>query len=111
MSKAQILFVCSEEFKAAFTTYAQDNKTTVSELIRSTLAAKIGYDLSKEPAIIDGRRKYANAEERKEEQKRRSREQRQAVTKLVEAFGRESRLADIEAIEQSLLRKGIDPNA
>lgn len=101
MGKSTILFACSEEFKDCLGTYAASKKMSVSEVIRLCVAKEIDYDLSKEP-IVDGRRKYANADERKEEQRKRQKRERDNLRKLLEAFGTEQRLHDIEILEKSL---------
>lgn len=109
MTKTTILFQCTENFKDAVGTFAQKQKMSQSELIRVAVASYIDYDLTKDP-IVDGRRKYASIEERKEvqaEKQRRDRRGRQAVSKLLEVLAREQRLFDVASIEASLLKKGI----
>lgn len=105
-NKAQVLFTCTDAFKDALGTYAQNKNTSVADVIRRAIAKEIGYDLSKEP--VDTRRKYASVEARKEAQNRRGREAREEVKKLVAAFNKEQRISDALKLERSLNRKGID---
>lgn len=105
-NKAQVLFTCTDAFKDALGTYAQNKNTSAADVIRRAVAKEIGYDLSKEPA--DARRKYESIEARKEAQNKRGREARGEVAKLIAAFNKEQRLSDALKLEKSLQRKGVD---
>lgn len=105
-NKAQILFTCTEEFKEALATYAQQKNVSVAVVIRETVAARISYDLSSEE-LNDGRRKYANAEERRLAQAKKKREDRDNLAKLVALYEREKKLQDIIALETSLTNRGV----
>lgn len=109
MGKTTILFQCSDEFKDAVGRRANKDGIGSSELIRRAVAAYIEYDLTTEP-VVDGRRKYANAEERYEEQKKRQKADRSLTARLVAAIEKEQKLQDILGIEKSLLAKGVDLN-
>jgi len=58
---AKQMFPLSSELKAAMGVWATEHNMSVAQLIRESVAEKIGFDL--EP--VDNRRKFANAEERK----------------------------------------------
>lgn len=105
MSKAQVLFTCSEEFKTLLGQAAVQKKLSVSAYIKGLIAADIGYDIEKEKEG-DGRRKYANAEERKAEQAKRQREERSELKKFLEAFAHEEHVATAQVLLDSLDRKG-----
>lgn len=105
MSKAQVLFTCSEEFKTLLGQAAVQRKVSVSAYIKGLIAQDIGYDLEQEKEG-DKRRKYANTEERKTEQAKKQREERVNLKKFLEAFAHEEHVATAQALLDSLERKG-----
>jgi hypothetical protein len=107
--KAQILFTCTEEFKDALGSFAQLHNLSASLVIRKAVAEYIGYNLEGEVST-DRRRKYLTDEERKNATKERTKKGRVEVAKLLAALEKEQRLADVLGIENSLKRKGVDPN-
>jgi protein associated with RNAse G/E len=107
MAKTQVLFTCSEEFKEALGTYAQVNRLSAAEVIREAVARFIKYDISTE-VVDDKRKKYANAEERKEAQRKRQKTERENVRLLLQYYAKEQREIDAAILENSLKRKGVD---
>lgn len=104
MSRKQMLFVCSEEFKEALGEYAAKHKLSESEVARLAISTFIGYDASNE-TFVDKRKKYFTTEERVEAQRNRMRERRAEEKKLLEAIEHEEHLRNILAIEMSVERK------
>jgi|SRR5688572_11720848 len=105
-NRTSVLFTCTESFKEALGTYAQQNKVSLSIVIREAVARQIGYDLANEETT-DGRKKYASKEDRLEAQKKRQRLERREVTKLLEALAHEQHLADVGILTESLKKTGI----
>jgi len=74
------MFPLSSELKAAMGEYATKHNMSVAELIRTAVADKIGFKLE----TTNGRKKYANAEERKKAQRERQKKDREDLKRFRE---------------------------
>ena len=74
------MFPLSSELKEAIGKYATEHNISVAELIRSSVANTINFKYTQ----TDSRKKYANAEERKEAQKQRQKKDREDLKKFRE---------------------------
>lgn len=103
---AQILITCTTRFKNAVGEYAQQHNVSVALLIRDAVAKYIKYDFDEEKTT-DRRRKYASAEDRKEAQRQRQKQERAEVNKLLALLKHEQHVESVQAIRNSLERKGV----
>ena len=79
---SKMMFPLSSEFKQAMGEYASAHNISIAELIRTSVAKEIGFEL--EPT--QKRQKYNSPEERKEAQKARAREERALARRLVSEY-------------------------
>lgn len=114
----QIMIKASHTFKEAAATYAATHNKTLSELVRETVAAVIGYDLSADDALDTRgpKRKYASDDVRKtaanERARKRASHQRAVVAAIQkqaerEAADRAERLEGAAALAAYLERHGV----
>lgn len=98
--RVTIMFVATPQLLEAIDQFAEQRKLSRSGAIREAVAKVIGYDLSSEPKA-DRKRKYANAEERKQAMLERAKERRQLAAKLLKAYEAEDTEAIIKALVES----------
>ena len=107
--KTQVLFQCTEQFKAAVNVAANKKGMSLSEFLRTIVGEQIGYDFSKENRV-DGRKKYASAEARKENQRKQQRTERANVAKLIQIYKSQEHAEVARILQESLDRKEANKN-
>ena len=108
--KTSILIPCSQKLKDALGEYASDHKVSMSLVVREAVARYINYPLELEE-VVDGRRKYKSKEARSEANNNQRREERANLARLMELLKTQQHNETIKILRDSLIAKGIDPDA
>jgi hypothetical protein len=98
MASTPVMFQVPVEMLAAMDAYCDQQKISRAAMMRIAIADKIGYNLPSKDR--------QSSEQRKEAQKARNKEHREAIQKIMAAFRRGERAEDIAALAKSL---GINP--
>jgi hypothetical protein len=107
MARKSMMYGLSEGLKEAIGEFAAANDQSMADVIRSAVAAKIGYDLEKDAQDrSEGRRGrpkvYGSKEERRAASRQRSKDRRALTKQLLEDFNRQQAKEQLAKMAESV---------